>query len=395
MRIFLSLTILCSAVLSATTNAAEISGNISVQSRLFTSDPLDTAQHNQYSSIALEPEIYQPWDDGNQRLTLRAFYRYDQYDEERRHGDIRELSWLGVFDGFEITAGISKVFWGVTETQHLVDIINQTDLVENTDGEDKLGQPMIRFSTEQDWGVLDLFALPGFRERTFAGIEGRPRAELPAGIIFDTDAASYESADMDRHIDYAIRWYSQFDEIELGLSYFNGTSRDPLLRLNGNILSPYYELIEQAGLELQALIEDWTWKLELINRKSNSDNYVALTGGFEYTLFGLFESTSDLGIVIEYLYDDRDQLATTPFQNDITTALRLVLNDIQSTEILFGVINDLDDPIMVSFIEASRRLGDEFKLTIEARSFNKTIAGKPLHDFRQDDFVQVDLAWYF
>ncbi|MDH5712109.1 MAG: hypothetical protein OEZ15_10675, partial [Gammaproteobacteria bacterium] len=250
-------------------------------------------------------------------------------------------------------------------------------------------------STEQDWGVLDLFFLPGFRERTFAGIEGRPRAAIPSGIIFDSNAASYESTDKDQHLDYAFRWYNQFDEIELGLSYFNGTSRDPLFRLNGNILSPYYELIAQTGLELQALIEDWTWKLELINRKSSSKNYIALTGGFEYTLFGLFETNADLGIVIEYLYDDRDQLATTPFQNDVTTALRLVLNDVQSTEVLLGVINDLDDPIMASFIEASRRLGDAFKLTIEARSFNKTIAGKPLHDFRQDDFVQLDLAWYF
>ncbi|MDH5712154.1 MAG: hypothetical protein OEZ15_10910, partial [Gammaproteobacteria bacterium] len=98
MRTFLSLTILCSTILSATSNAAELSGNISVQGRLFTNDPLDTAQHNQYSSIALEPELYQPWNDSNQRLTLHAFYRHDQYDEERSHGDIRELSWLGVFD---------------------------------------------------------------------------------------------------------------------------------------------------------------------------------------------------------------------------------------------------------------------------------------------------------
>ena len=107
------------------------------------------------------------------------------------------------------------------------------------------------------------------------------------------------------------------------------------------------------------------------------------------------DSQSDLGIVIKYLYDDRDELASSPFQNDITTALRFALNDAQSTEILMGVINDLDEPIMSSFIEASRRLGDEFKLTIEARAFNKTVAGRPLHDFRQDDFIQVDLGWYF
>lgn len=391
----LLLLILFSSTASSTTSAAELSGNLSLQSRTFFNDPLNINQHDQYSSFAIEPELYQEWDSGQQMLNVAAFYRHDQYDEERTHGDIREFAWTGVYDNFEITAGISKVFWGVTETQHLVDIINQSDQVENTDGEDKLGQPMIRFSAERDWGILDFFILPGFRERTFAGIEGRPRAELPAGITFNADAATYESADKDNHIDYAVRWFSYFDEIEVGLSYFSGTSRDPIFNLSGSTLSPRYELIEQTGLELQALIDDWTWKLELISRKNNTEKYTALTGGFEYTLFGLLESASDLGIVIEYLYDDRGQLATTPFQNDITTALRLALNNAQSTEVLIGIINDLDDPIMVSFIEASQRIGDDFKLTLEARTFNKTIAGKPLHAFRQDNFIQADLAWYF
>ena len=175
-----------------------------------------------------------------------------------------------------------------------------------------------------------------------------------------------------------------------------GNGRDPeAVSLKGSVLAPHYVLIDQIGLDLQAIIEDWTWKLELISRKSSTQKYIAATTGFEYTLYGLFDSKSDLGIVIEYLYDDRDQLASSPFQNDITTALRWALNDTQSTEVLIGIINDLDESIMSSFIEASRRLGDDFKLTLEARAFNKTITGRPLHDFRQDDFIQLDLGWYF
>jgi hypothetical protein len=50
-----------------------------------------------------------------------------------------------------------------------VDIINQTDLVENIDGEDKLGQPMVHFSYFGDWGVVDFFLLPYLRERTYPG----------------------------------------------------------------------------------------------------------------------------------------------------------------------------------------------------------------------------------
>ena len=58
---------------------------------------------------------------------------------------------------------------GVTESRHLVDVLNQVDGVEDIDEEDRLGQPMINISTQRDWGSVDLFVLPGFRERTFAG----------------------------------------------------------------------------------------------------------------------------------------------------------------------------------------------------------------------------------
>ena len=43
-----------------------------------------------------------------------------------------------------LLVGAAKVFWGTAESRHLVDIINQTDAVEDIDEEDKLGQPMVK-----------------------------------------------------------------------------------------------------------------------------------------------------------------------------------------------------------------------------------------------------------
>ena len=142
---------------SSTAHSAEFSGYIGGQTRNFFEDPLNTEQHNNYLSAVAEPEFFHEWDNGSQNIEIKLFYREDQYDDQRTHGDIRELSWTGVYEAWEIRAGISKVYWGVTETQHLVDIVNQTDLVENVDGEDKLGQTMLRASTEHDWGTLDFF----------------------------------------------------------------------------------------------------------------------------------------------------------------------------------------------------------------------------------------------
>jgi len=385
-------------------HAAEWSGYIGGQTRNFFEDPASSEQHNSYLSAVTEPEFFHDWDDGKQNVEVKLFYRVDQHDDERTHGDIRELSWTGVFDSWEVRAGISKVFWGVAETQHLVDIVNQTDLVENVDGEDKLGQPMIRASTELDWGTFDFFILPGFRERTFAGIEGRPRPN----VIIDTDRdAIYDSSDNEDHIDLAGRYSHYIGEWEFGLSLFSGTGREPTnfspvgVSPGGEpIVVPVYSLINQVGFDGQAFFGDWTWKLEAINTNVRSGtkkgiNSFQTVGGFEYTLVGLADSSMDLGFVVEYHYSDKRIYENTIFDNDLATALRFVLNDAQSTEILAGLTTDADTQTVGSFIEASRRLGDSWTLEAQIRTFHGAEEGRPLFSFRFDNFAQVDLNYHF
>ncbi|MCW9003707.1 MAG: hypothetical protein OQK70_00490 [Gammaproteobacteria bacterium] len=382
----------------ALSHASKWSGNFSLQSRNFLHEPatLNSNQHNNYFSAAIEPEFYHNWDDENQSITFTPFYRFDQHDNQRTHGDIRELVWLRTFDSWELKLGISKVFWGVTESQHLVDVINQTDVVENIDGEDKLGQPMIKASFERDWGVMDIFILPGFRERTFTGIEGRPRSNA----IIPDNTAQYESTDKDQHIDYAARWFTTRGNWDIGLSYFKGTSREPVLQPALVITSPptliaYYPQMQQTGLDIQATTEDWLWKLELISRQWMSDHFYAATAGLEYTFIGVFETDADLGIVAEYLYDDRNQYLTTFFENDLMLGLRIALNDEQSSEALLGFIIDKDTHETLISMEASRRIGNNWKIELEARLFQHINKTGFLSAFEKDDFIQLNLSYYF
>lgn len=241
---------------SFSTFANEWSGNVSLEHRYFNKDGL-ASQFNNYTSASIQPEWFHEWDSGKQNFIFVPFVRWDQHDDERTHFDIRELSWLKVFDESELRIGLRKVFWGVTESQHLVDIINQTDLVENMDGEDKLGQPMINYAFINDWGTIDLFVLPYFRERTFVGINGR----LRTAPYVNTDNSIYESSDKEKHIDYAIRWAHSLGDWDVGLSYFDGTSRTPsftgpFIDTNGNsALRPVYYQLQQVGLDLQATME--------------------------------------------------------------------------------------------------------------------------------------------
>ena len=382
-------------VISLPAQSVSWRGNVTVQERFFFQDPADPRQHGNNFSVAAQPEMYHEWADGQQSVSFIPFARLDQGDDERTHADIRELSWSYIAREYEWTVGISKVYWGVTESQHLVDIINQTDLVEDIDQEEKLGQPMAKLSLIRDWGTVDLFVLPGFRERTFAGVKGRPRV-IPR---VEKDLTSYESSQEGRHVDLAARWSHAIGDMDIGLSWFHGTSRTSILnpaQYNGEIvLAPFYQIIDQAGLDVQLTRGSWLWKLEAINLDGNYVKYKRATGGFEYTFYGIANSATDLGLIVEYLYDSRGELATTPFEDDFLTGLRLTLNDEQSTDALLGVIKDTDDDSYLISLEANRRIGDSWKLPIQASKFLADGLDQSLKSFAEDDFLQVELVYYF
>ncbi|MCU7877966.1 MAG: hypothetical protein KZQ84_14400 [Candidatus Thiodiazotropha sp. (ex Lucinoma borealis)] len=377
-------------------SAGEWSGFIELQGRYFPQQAQGSDQSGQLVSIVLQPEYYQRWDKDKQSLLFIPFLRWDSEDDERTHGDIRELIWTYAGDGWETRAGIGKVFWGVTEALHLVDVINQTDLVENPDGEQKLGQPMFKLSLEQTWGILDLYALPGFRERTYPGEAGRLRTHPHV----ETDQATYQSDREERHIDLALRWSHFIGDWDIGLAHFNGTNRDPLLMPDLNnrgevVLIPFYEQMHQTSLDLQATKGDWLWKMELLHRSIDSGSYNAVTGGFEFTLVGIADSDMDLGLLGEYLYDDRGDDASTPFENDLFIGLRLTANDVEGSELLAGVIKDLDDDGWMFNLEASRRIGNDWKTSAQIRLWSDIPVDDPLYAFHRDDYLEFTLTRFF
>lgn len=456
----------------ATDSEFDLSASFEV--RYFLDDPLQSDQDDSGSniSLAIEPEYYLEWERGEeeQSFTFEGFLRIDQHDDRRTHADIREAYFHNVGEDLELRVGIRRVFWGVTESVHLVDVINQTDGVENLDGEDKLGQPMLNVAWITDFGTVDFFFLPYFRERTFPGPEGRLRPFLNV----DDDNPIYEDDAEERHNDFAVRWANSLGGWDFGLSFFKGTAREPRLlfaiddiQVNGNpppncVLStiplvgplinglvpvlapnctdgitiqainphlvPAYDQAEQTGLELQYLTEGWFLKLEAIHYSSKVQSYTALATGFEYTWGGPFQTAMDISLIAEYLYDDRGSLSPnslqgqaiskfisgedfsideaaalqnlqpesySPFEDDVFIGTRIALNDVQSTDILAGVIIDRQTDAWLGTIEASRRLGESWKASLELRTFEDIPVTDPLYSASQDSLIQLELTRYF
>jgi len=375
--------------------ANELSGYVTTEGRYFFHDTLFDEQEKNSGSFAFQPEYYHEWEDGSAFLFV-PFGRFDSADHERTHFDIRELNYLWPTEDWELRLGIGKVFWGVTEFVHLVDIVNQTDLVENIDGEDKLGQPMAHLSVPRDWGIWDIFLLPYFRERTFPGRKGRLRHAL----VIDTDHPMYESDDEEHHVDFAARYSHTVGDWDFGIYHFVGTGREPTLLPDVDtkgrpVLIPYYEQINQTGLDLQLVAGQWLLKLESLYRTDQGNDFFASVGGFEYTFVGIAETSMDLGVIGEYAYDERRDNATTVYENDAMFGLRLAVNDAESTELLAGLIQDLDSPARALSVEASRRIGSNWKLFLQAWGFFDSPSDDLLYNVIDDDFLQIELAYYF
>jgi hypothetical protein len=372
----------------------DMSASLEVQTRLFSNSSAWSGQESSRGQFSLAALGDFRWRNnvGNQRASIIPYLRWDASDTERNLLDFRELYWAWEGGSFELLIGANTEFWGVTESVHLVDIINQTDGASDIDGEDKLGQPMVNLVLQRDWGELGFYAMPYFRERTFAGREGRLRAPLPV----DTNRLVYESSAGQNHIDFAIRYSHFIGNIDFGLSAFSGTSREPLLRAEGDVLVPHYAQIDQFGIDVQYTGDAWLWKLESILRNGAEDTFGAVVGGFEYTFYQVGDSATDLGIILEYQHDGR--AATEPAvisDNDIFAGARLALNDMQDTSMLAGVGVDVVTNEFFANVEAERRMGDNFVLELRARVFSGASPGDITYSLTRDDYIQLQLSRFF
>ncbi len=377
----------------------DYSVEVGAELRTFPNDPAFSDQDDTTFSPSafLKPEFLYEWEDSRTTLAVEVFARADLDDDERTHIDIREASILHDGGSWSIVAGISKVFWGVTESRHLVDIINQDDFVEDIDGEDKLGQPMVNIGLSIGVGTLDLFYLPYFRERTFP--DGPARLRGPVPII--ADQSVFESPAEQWTQSFAGRWSASVGAFDIGLAHFHGTSREPrftpvFVSATNVVLLPVYDQIDQSSADLQFTQDATLWKVEALTRAGQGKRFAAVVAGLEHTLYQVFGTAADVGLLAEYLYDGRDEARAPPiFQNnDVFAGARLTLNDAQDTAVLVGAIVDAEDGSTFVSAEAERRIGDDWKVELEARFFVNFDPREFETALAEDDFVTLRLTKY-
>ena len=147
---------------------------------------------------------------------------------------------------------------------------------------------------------------------------------------------------------------------------------------------------------MQYTRDAWLWKLEAIARNGYSHSFAAAVAGFEYTMYQVRDSAADIGLLLEYQYDGRNELEPiTVNDNDIFVGTRLALNDMQDTSVLAGVAYDVDTGETFLSIEAERRFGDDIAFELRVRAFSGADPQDVTYSLTRDDYVQIQIAKYF
>jgi hypothetical protein len=125
---------------------------------------------------------------------------------------------------------------------------------------------------------------------------------------------------------------------------------------------------------------------------------------------GVFGGRSDLGVITEYLYDDRRAQSLAIGDNDVAIGFRYSLNNASDTTALIVSLWDVETHEYLTTLETNSRLGSNWKIIVEASVFSngKTVQQdfsgflQTLFDpeselafFQGEDFFKIELIRYF
>lgn len=434
--------VLAALALAPATARADLDLRLEAEARAF------TAQARGDAALAAGLRLDQAPRPG-ERLVLEAYARADAREDARSRGDLREAYYEVQAGALTTRLGARRIYWGVAESRHLVDTLNQSDLADDLDGEAKLGQPMLEFVFGGETTALSLYALPGFRERRLPGPGGPLVYPFPLAL----EETRIEAGAGLLHTDYAARASGQFGDLDLALSWFDGIGREPdilpclrrgsgfpgtedqancavlasvtaaaprpglltpLLQALGLapsnaeiaadleqrayanlVLVPVYQRERRLGLEAQYIHEALALKFEGLVRDTRGARSYAAVAGFEYNLSGLFGGAQDLGLIVEALRDTRPDLLSSRYDHEVFLGGRWSLNDVAGSQALGGVLVDSGGGGQTWSLEASRRLGDDWKLGLRLRAFTGGDPKDLANVVKDADELRLTLERYF
>ena len=421
-------------------------GEIGTTLRYFPSDGLYVGQDSSGISPIVDGRLSFSNELENGQVVLELSGRYNTRSKEG-YADIPRGYFQYFGNGFDVLVGSNIEYWGVSESQQVVDVINQTYNLGNPVDQQSLGQPMINVNVYTGMNSsLSFYALLGFRERDFGDRDTRFRSPLGT----NEDFAFFEE-ESNRHVDFAVRYRTSQNlgnaSVDFAVSYFRGTDRDPKMLLGctnetggtpvaacnaintaaraayeanpnaftgipgalvtdadaaaASVISdtgfiPYYQSMQQLGLEFVYARGDLQLTFEGALREAMDENYFSGVIGAQYNFDNARVLGDSLVVIGEYLYDDRSNAQpVTIFDNDIFLGFIYGANDVNGSSLSGGMYFDVDTHSKIYSLKYSRRLSDSVSLDVAGFAIDSDDYTDPVALIDSDGYVELSLRYFF
>ena len=369
-------------------------GNIVLKGSRFSGEPVNTLSGKDFGAFEISPKLNVERNDiyFNLELIVKKLSSKNDifYDIKEANVNFENSTW-------SFLLGSTEEFWGKTETLNPVDIINSNNYDEGLSKPNKLGEVMIKANREIGIGDLSIYYLPNFRPNKYPS--KKSRLNLP--IEVNDDEANYVNGADKNMQQFALRFSGYYEDLDFGISVFEGISRDPFFTLVSGKMVPSYSKISQYGIEVQQLLGEWIVKGEFINREGQQNisgslkDYSSGVVGLERSLYGLIDGNTDLTFFLEYAKDSRGVSAHQSNQNDVFLVNRITLNDIHDTSISFAISRDLNTESGIFNSIISRRIFGLFKTDLEVFIPLDLKSDIHLNSSSKDKSLGMNVSWFW
>lgn len=327
---------------------------------------------------------------------------------------------------FEVSLGLKRLSWGVSDFYNPTDVINRKDLEFNFFEPEKMAELMVH--TKSQWGSLgplkninfEIAILPLFLKTPLPELDTRYRlAGTANGLNYELDDYQQLPNGFDR-VGIGASLKATISPVDIQLNYFHGPERLPGYFLNidssGSLrLRPFYYTIDMIGLNSEAAIGEFNFHLEAaytytgsnsrvphdINFESNNalpSSYWTVVPGIRWQK-NIFDS-QEIILALEY-YLEQSPSSTLrdfrPFQNDLFFGIQYLSHNRLDTQAKLGVIKDLSHKETGIFVDVSTKTYKDLEVFAGALFLvqDSSQTNSPISYFKNNSQAKIGLRYSF
>ena len=372
----------------------------------------------QKTEIGLFGAIYSDYHDelaaeGNSKITLKndSFqtdakieFLYSKEYAQRRYLLLDELYISKEKGDYEVTLGKRVQYWGELEGFNIADIYNQKNYLKD---------PFDKSAKYGAWGG-DITRY--FDENSLEiGVKFYEEdIKLPTGTTpYAPLAFRYDKKLKLENKRYTPTLYIKTNlvndtylDTEASIVFLHGyDNKRSYTPLDANTLAQYAYRVNKVLLLAHAIYNDTIFKTELaytdVIENNTMSDYTQLSAGVEHSLYGLV-GQSDVtlfGEYYRYLYSDDAKLKNVDisevYDNDLFLAMRMTFNDVRSSELQGGILQDIQNGEQVIKATFKTRLFESFILKSEYLHIDPETSGTLLSRFGRSSRFTLSIHYIF